>query len=70
MSHSDLASFPLENSSVNTPSRLIRLIPPTSQMITVSEKWDSREGKSCGCRLKVKARWRSESCPLWKWPAS
>lgn len=27
-------------------------------------------GKSCGCRLKVKARWRSESCPQQKWPAS
>jgi hypothetical protein len=25
--------------------------------------------KSCGCRLRVKARWRSESCPLGKWPA-
>ena len=24
--------------------------------------------KSCGCRLKVKARWRSESCPVGKWP--
>jgi hypothetical protein len=24
--------------------------------------------KSCGCRLKVKARWRSESCPQGKWP--
>jgi hypothetical protein len=26
--------------------------------------------KTCGCRLKVKARWRSESCPLGKWPSS
>ena len=26
--------------------------------------------KSCGCRLKVKARWRSEACPLGKWPSA
>jgi hypothetical protein len=26
--------------------------------------------KSCGCRLKVKARWRSESCPQGKWPSA
>lgn len=25
--------------------------------------------RSCGCRLTKKARWRSESCPLSKWPA-
>ncbi len=24
--------------------------------------------RTCGCRLKTKARWRSESCPLKKWP--
>ncbi len=24
--------------------------------------------RTCGCRLKTKARWRSESCPLNKWP--
>ena len=25
--------------------------------------------RRCGCRLPVKARWRSESCPRGKWPA-
>lgn len=24
--------------------------------------------RKCGCRLKTKARWRSEKCPLDKWP--
>ena len=24
--------------------------------------------QSCGCRLTAKARWRSEDCPLKKWP--
>lgn len=23
----------------------------------------------CGCYLKIKAKWRSEDCPLKKWPA-
>jgi len=23
---------------------------------------------SCGCQLHIKARWRSEQCPLGKWP--
>ena len=26
--------------------------------------------RTCGCRLKTKARWRSETCPLKKWPAA
>lgn len=26
--------------------------------------------QTCGCRLTAKARWRSESCPLQKWPAA
>lgn len=25
--------------------------------------------KTCGCRVKNKARWRSENCPLGKWPS-
>lgn len=25
---------------------------------------------TCGCFLTIKARWRSESCPLSKWPAA
>ena len=24
--------------------------------------------QTCVCRLKTKARWQSESCPLGKWP--
>ena len=24
--------------------------------------------RKCGCRLKTKVRWRSEKCPLNKWP--
>lgn len=24
----------------------------------------------CGCRLLIKARWRSEDCPLGRWPAA
>lgn len=24
--------------------------------------------KSCGCRIGTKAKWRSESCPLGRWP--
>lgn len=23
----------------------------------------------CGCRLAIKARWRSEECPLGRWPS-
>ena len=34
-----------------------------------SEKLRCKE-RTCGCRLKTKARWRSETCPLKKWPAA
>lgn len=25
--------------------------------------------RTCGCRVQIKARWRSEECPLQKWPS-
>lgn len=32
-----------------------------------TEGWECRH-PNCGCRLERKAAWRSESCPIGKWP--
>lgn len=41
--------------------------------LEICESCDRRQSEDntcleCGCYLSVKAGWRSENCPLWKWP--
>jgi len=36
---------------------------------SLNSKRFSCNQQTCGCRLTSKASWRSESCPLQKWPS-
>lgn len=53
--------------NVTDEVRLARLIVCADCPAFDPNKIACRERK-CGCRLKTKASWRSEKCPLDKWP--